>query len=389
LVFVFVIRRLLIAIPLIVLASVLVFVLSANAGDPLEDLRARPNSAVALAARTRELNLDKTVVERYVIWAKGAIHGDLGKDSGGREIWPQLKSAMLLTLRLVLIATIISVLLGVGVGVVSAVRQYSGFDYFATFLAFLFFAMPVFWFAILLREFAAIKLNNWLVSPSFSITFDVIAGLLLAAVGWFIGGAGERPIRKRQIYGALIGFAVGALVMLGLNLWVDGNHFSKFLKISGSQTVGMKGPFFFDRLGDYLKYMILPTITLSVVAFATYSRFMRSSMLETLSTDYVRTARAKGISHRRVIFRHAFRTALIPVATQVALDFGVVIGGAIITENIFAWKGMGSLLRNAIIKDIDPNMSMAVLLFTAISIVLFNIIADIAYAYLDPRIRVA
>jgi len=102
----------------------------------------------------------------------------------------------------------------------------------------------------------------------------------------------------------------------------------------------------------------------------------------------VRTARAKGISNKRVILRHAFRTALIPVVTLMALDFGLLLGGAIITETVFQWRGMGTFFYNAVIKDIDPNSAMAYLMVTATLVIVFNIIADIAYAYLDPRIRI-
>jgi peptide/nickel transport system permease protein len=140
------------------------------------------------------------------------------------------------------------------------------------------------------------------------------------------------------------------------------------------------------RLGDYFGHMILPTITLAAISFATYSRYQRASMLDTLSSDYVRTARAKGISERRVILRHAFRTALIPIATLVALDFGAVMAGAIITETVFGWKGMGSLFLTGL-KDADVNTVLAFLMVTATLVIVFNIIADIAYAYLDPRIR--
>jgi peptide/nickel transport system permease protein len=111
-------------------------------------------------------------------------------------------------------------------------------------------------------------------------------------------------------------------------------------------------------------------------------------MLDTLSSDYVRTAKAKGLSTRRVIFKHAFRNALIPVTTLVALDFGALLGGAIITENVFGWSGMGTLLRNGLVQ-IEPNIILAATMVVAVTVVLFNILADIAYAYLDPRIRLA
>lgn len=325
----FIIRRLLIAIPTVFLASVLVFVLVVNSGDPLEELRQRPNSATAIVSRTQQLNLDKSIPERYWIWFSNFVQGDFGKDLTNQEVRPKLQNALTLTLRLVVISLLVAIVLGVSVGVLSAVRQYSAFDYGATFLAFLFFAMPVFWFAVLLKEFGAIKLNNVL-------------------EGW---------------------------------------GFSRWIATVGPSSPNFEGSFW-ARMGDYAGHMILPIITLTVISFATYSRFQRASMLDTLSSDYVRTARAKGLTNRRVIFRHAFRTALIPVVTLVALDFGAVLGGAIITENIFSWQGMGSLLRNGILRGPDVNVVMAYLMVTAIIVVVFNLIADIAYAYLDPRIRI-
>jgi peptide/nickel transport system permease protein len=155
----------------------------------------------------------------------------------------------------------------------------------------------------------------------------------------------------------------------------------------GPETPGFNGSFW-AHIGDVAGHMVLPTITLAVVSFATYSRYQRASMLDTMSSDYVRTARAKGLSNRRVIVRHAFRTGLIPGVRLMAIDFGFLLGGVVITETVFQWQGMGTFFYNAVIKDIDPNSAMAYLMVTASLVIVFNIVADIAYAYLDPRIRV-
>ena len=324
----FVARRLLVAIPILLVSSFLVFVLAINMGDPLRDLKERPNPcAPCIAKKEAELGLDKPWHERYVKWVGNFVTGDFGKDKVGQEVRPKLWRAMQVTLRLVVAASLMAIILGISVGILSAVRQYSVFDYSTTGLAFLFYAMPVFWFAILLKEFGAIKFNNVL-------------------EGW---------------------------------------GFSRWIGTVGQQTPNFDGSFG-ARMLDYFGHLILPTITLTVISFAAYSRFQRASMLDTMSADYVRTARAKGLSNRRVIFRHAFRNALIPVTTLIALDFGALMGGAIITENVFAWQGMGTVLRRGI-QQIDPNLVMAAVMITAISVVLFNIIADILYAYLDPRIR--
>jgi peptide/nickel transport system permease protein len=212
------------------------------------------------------------------------------------------------------------------VGVISAVRQYTAFDYGTTFVSFLLFAMPVFWFAVLLKEFGAIRFNEWLQN-------------------------------------------------------VDG----KIYTIGSESTPLPDG--LTERLWDYAGHAILPIVTLALISYAGYSRFTRASMLETMSSDYVRTAKAKGLSNRRVIMKHGFRTALIPVITLIAIDFGAVLGGAFITENIFAWNGMGTLFRNALLPYPDPNPALAYLMITALMVVIFNMLADIAYAYLDPRIR--
>jgi peptide/nickel transport system permease protein len=384
--FLFIVRRLLIAIPILILSSLLVFILVANAGDPLESLRGKPNSETAIAAKTAEFHLNEPAIQRYWTWAKGMVHGDFGVDSNGNAVRPQLIRAMWITFRLVFAAILIAILLGVAVGVIGAVRQYTYFDYSTTFLAFLFFAMPVFWFAVLLKEFGAIKLNNWLQNPGISLLGGIIIILFFAGLASVIFNLGEKRSRRRGLIAAACGAGFGLVLSLVLAVIFANHSFSRWVSTIGPESPSFSGSFF-ARLGDYAGHMILPTITLAVISFATYSRYQRASMLDTLQSDYVRTARAKGISNRRVIMKHAFRTALIPVVTLVALDFGALLGGAIITETVFQWQGMGAFFYSAVIKDIDPNSAMAYLMVTATLVIVFNILADIAYAYLDPRIR--
>jgi len=329
----FILRRLLISIPILLLGSMLVFTLVVNAGDPLEQFRLNPKVTKAqVALREHQVGLDKPITTRYFTWLKGIIHGDFGKKlDNTTPVRDSLYRAARVTLKLVILAQILAVLLGVSIGVLAAVRQYRFFDYFATGTSFLIFAVPTFCVGVLLKEFIAIRLNN------------VLKGHGHAA---FFGTIGEK-----------------------------------------SDTLCASGCSVGTHLFDFFGHFILPTLTLMLVSFAGYSRYQRASTLETLSSDYVRTARAKGLSERKVIIRHALRNALIPVTTVVALDFGAIVGGAIITERIFEWKGMGSLLVESLTK-IDPNVLLGWLMLTAVAVVVFNLIADILYAFLDPRIRV-
>jgi len=169
-------------------------------------------------------------------------------------------------------------------------------------------------------------------------------------------------------------------------------HFSRFLDLKsrpistiGSETPNFTGGFWESFL-DKGAQLLLPTILLTLISVASYSRYTRSSMLEVMGQDYVRTARSKGLSERAVITKHAFRNALIPITTIVAFDFAGLIGGAVITETVFGWKGMGELFKTGL-DNVDPNPVMAFFLVTAIAAIFMNMIADIAYAYLDPRIR--
>ena len=321
----FVIRRLLISIPIVLLASVLVFLLVANAGDPLADLKARqpPVPPQVLEARRHLLNLDKSEPERYWIWLSHFVRGDMGQSIKGLDVRPLLFQRLAVTLRMVVLASILAVVLAIGAGVLSAVKQYTVTDYTFTFLGFLFLSMPVFWLAALLKEYGAIRLN--------------------------------------KLFGKQVVYTVGA------------------------QTPNLTGSFGY-RAANVLGHLLLPTIALALISFAAWSRYQRATMLDVLSSDYIRLARAKGLSRRRVMVRHALRNALIPLVTVVAIDTGAIFGGAVITERVFSWKGMGDLLLNGVTSS-DVNVVLAWLMVTAVIVVLFNLLADVLYAVLDPRIR--
>lgn len=327
----FLLRRLLVAIPLLVAASFLSFALTTAMGDPLGEWKLqRPRTEGEIAAQYQKIGYDKPVVERYVDWAGGFVTGDwkttVTPGNGTVEVREEIGRAFWVTARLVVGAEVIAVLLGMVIGVVGAVRQYSLFDYTATGVAFVLFSMPLFCIAVLVK-FGGIELNNWLED-------------------------------------------------LGLGRWIV---------TAGPPAGGFSGGFL-DQVYAYSGAYILPTLCLVAVQFALYSRFQRASMLETLDADYVRTARAKGLGSARVILRHAARTALIPVVTVFALNFGLIIGGAVITETVFGWRGMGYLIVDAITKK-EPWMVQGWMMVTAVLIVGFNLLADVLYARLDPRIR--
>jgi peptide/nickel transport system permease protein len=321
----FIVRRLLVAIPLVLLSSVLVFVLVANSGDPLAELRGRnpPVPPQVIEAREHELGLDKPMPQRYVSWLTNFVQGDMGKSVRGVEVRPLLWQRLRVTLRMVVLASVLAVILAIGAGVLSAVKQYTPTDYTFTFLGFLFLSMPVFWLAALLKEYGAVRLNN--------------------------------------LFGEQVVYTVGA------------------------ETPDLSGGLG-TKLADWAGHLILPTLALALISFAAWSRYQRATMLDVLGSDYIRLARAKGLSRSRVMTRHALRNALIPLVTVVAIDFGAIIGGAVITERVFSWQGMGALLVDGVTFS-DTNVLLAWLMVTAVIVVLFNLIADVLYAVLDPRIR--
>jgi peptide/nickel transport system permease protein len=322
------VRRLLQSIPVLVLSTFVIFLMVASAVDPMEPYYTKrpPLSAAQLASLRVRFGLSKPLLQRYWDWLTGLLlHGTFGSSTQANyHIGQQLGYAMEVTLRLVLGTIVIALILAIIVGVVTAVRQYSKLDYATTTIGFLFLSLPTFWFAVLLKEWA-----------------------------------------------------------IQFNEATDTHLFDTLWESSPNPPAG-----FLPQLGDAVQHMILPVATLSLLSYAAWSRFQRSSMLEVLGSDYMRLARAKGLSPFRVLFRHGLRNALIPLTTQVALDTAALLGGAVITETIYSWRGMGLFFINAI-QMADPNSVMAWLLVAAVFVIVMNLIADLLYAVLDPRIRLA
>jgi peptide/nickel transport system permease protein len=325
---VYILRRLAISIPILFIGTFLCFIMVAATGDPLGELASNPSiSPAALAQTAHQMGLDKGVVPRYFSWLGHFLTGDWGISvAQGNALAPVLPKVMA-----AYGAEVLALVTGILIGVLAAVKQYSIIDYLVTTLAFLLFSMPIFCVAVVLKQYA-IQINVWVKE-------------------------------------------------LGLTDWL-GDPWLRTTSPERLKADGL-GDFVVSYVGAYL----LPTLALMAISFAAYSRFQRSSMLETLNADYVRTARAKGLSGSRVVWRHAVRNALIPVTTLFSVNFGVVLSGAIITETVFNWNGMGRLLVDSVGKN-DPNTLMGWLVMIAVSVVVANLVADLMYGILDPRIRV-
>lgn len=508
----YIVRRLIAAVLILFGASFLVYILTAYSGDPLADLRQSnaPNREQLIQQRIDLLDLDVPPILRYFSWVSGAarcvvpfaLTCDLGNSVTGIEVTQLLGRAIGQTVMLVTAATILAIIIGITLGIVTALRQYSGLDYGVTFMAFLFFSLPVFWVAVLLKEFGAIGFNNFLSEPDISFLATMVCGLvaaflfylstsgalkrrlLWAAIGfafafvlvWFLDFTGWfltpgfGPIvvallsigiaygvtlltaglkNRKALYSSLIVVGIGiiayfavqplldqatllmvvllgiATVLIGLVVGYFMGGYDKRQNMNaaaltaflmgflilldrfmqawpayfnnnrvngrpiatiGASTPNLEGDFWVRGLDTYT-HLLLPTIALMLISLAGYSRYSRASMLEIMNQDYIRTARAKGLGERTVVMRHAFRNALIPLATLVAFDIGALIGGAIITEQVFAFSGMGQLFIQALGRQ-DLNPVMGVFLITGIVALVFNLVADLVYSVLDPRVRV-
>ncbi len=321
----FIVRRLALSAVVVVLASVVTFGLVAVSGDPLARYRTAPQAHQdAVRQLERQLHLDRPVPVRYGIWVGGLLHGDLGRTIDGRDVGGLVWRASGVTARLLVPSVLIALVLALVIGSLSAARHHTWVDHGGTLLAFVLLSVPAFWLGWLVRDLA-VRVNNR------------TGTRLLSFVG-------ERSI-----------------VPAGGVLW---------------------------SIVDRLQHLALPALTLALLAAAGWSRFLRSSMLDSLGSDHIRTARAKGLPEWRVVGHHALRTSLVPLTTVVALSIAGFIGGAVVIETVFSWPGLGQVLLNGV-RDHDVNVVSGCLLIAALAVVVLNLAADIVCAVLDPRTRSA
>lgn len=339
----YIVRRLLQAIPLLFIISVITFVLMQYMGDPVATMGGRRATRPADRERlTRQLGLDKPIYTQYLYWLigndwtkfdadgdglaespgqrKGVLRGDFGTSllRRGKPAWEVIWERIPNTLLLMVASEIVIIVFALLVGIYSALRQYSLMDHIITAISFVAYSTPIFFIALASIYIFSVNFQRWGL-PS------------LPAVGMFDPKVGKTP-------------------------------------------------------GQVVLHMILPVFSIAAVSLAAYSRYIRSTMLEVLNQDYVRTARAKGLKEHYILVFHTLKNASLPIVTLVGLDLPLLLGGAVVTERIFAWPGMGRLFLDHILR-FDVPVVMGILMLLSVAVVIFQIITDLFYAVLDPRIK--
>ena len=325
-------RRILQMIPVLLGVSIFVFVgmhiIPGDVATMLMGDKARPEDLERLR---QDLGLDQPVYVQYYRWISKAVQGDFGISLRTRQpAWREVWWALPMTVELSILSLFVSTVVGIPIGVLAAIRQYSVFDTVSMLFVLFGVSMPIFWTGLVLMM--------------------VFGGTL----HWFpIGGILDDGIMLERITGIHL-----------IDALLQGN---------------------WEAFTSALRHLVLPSIALGSIIMATVARMSRSTMLEILRQDYVRTARAKGLAERLVIVRHALRNTLIPIVTVIGLQLGLLLSGAVLTETVFALPGLGRLAITSLLAR-DYAVVQAVVLITALMIVVLNLIVDLTYAYLDPRI---
>src|SRR3954464_2551550 len=332
----YLIRRVLGAIPLLLgILTLIFFIIHIAPGDPTARF-INPNVSPRVIEQMRHnLGLDQPLHIQYVKWLWSFIRGDFGYSFGLQQPIGQILPGILWnTLQLTLVALVMIFVVGMLVGIVQAVRQYSLADNVLSFVALFFYSMPSFWFALMLILLFSLKANQvFALHPDWGRWF-----------GW-------------------LQFPASGMTSVGY------------------EYLGTGG-----KIADRFKHLFLPAVALGIGNAAGVARYMRGSMLEVIHQDFIRTARAKGLSERAVIFKHALRNALIPIITLLGLYLPFLLSGAVLVETIFGWPGMGRAIVDAILQR-DYPMVMATSFVIAAMVVVGNLISDVLYAVVDPRIR--
>ena len=317
----YILRRLLQAIPLLFLISLMSFMLIRMSGDPMSMYAQASSLTEADRERIiKEHGWDQPKIVQYFYWLRDISRGDLGTSlytyqPVSQMIWEKLPNTMILMGTVFVLTIAVSIPLAI----LSALRQYSALDYLITGASFLAFALPTFWLGLVCIMIFAVKFKEW-----------------------------------------------------GLPYMPAGGMYDL-----------VEGP----SLLSLLKHLAMPAFVLSIVSMAAYIRYLRASMIEVLHDDFIRTARAKGLPERAVTWRHAFRNALIPLVTLITMNIPLIFSGALITEQVFSWPGMGRLFVDHANRG-DYPVLMGLILAVSVLVIVFNLVADIAYAAIDPRIRV-
>ena len=329
----YIVRRMLIAVPVLLSITLIVFVMLHSAGgDPAVVMLGARASDESLAALRSELGLDEPLPVQYVDFVRDAVQGNLGtsyrsKQPVAHEVFSRFPATVELAVGAMLIATII----GLIAGTIAATRKNSFFDYSSTAMSLIGVSVPTFWLGIILIIIFGVELK-WL------------------------------PISGRV--DPRIGADPNAHFLI-LNSFVHGD---------------------WAVFWDALKHLILPAFTLAAWPAAIIARMTRASLLEAMGQDYIRTARAKGLKERTVVVRHVFRNAMLPIITVAGLEFGGLLAGAVVTEQVFSWPGIGKLTVDAITNR-DYQIVQGVVILVGVIFILMNLVVDIVYVWLDPRIR--
>nr|WP_225649746.1 ABC transporter permease [Mesobacillus subterraneus] len=332
-VFAYSVRRIFSLIPVLLGLSLIVFfMIRAIPGDPAQVILGQLATKEAIADLTRELGLDQPWYVQYFNYLGGLLTGDLGqslrtKSEISTEIWPYLAA----TMELSFVAMLIAIVIGVNAGIVSAWFQNSWFDYGAMILALIGVSMPIFWLGLM---------EQWL----FAINLDILPT------------SGREEVRN----------PVDTIT----------NFYLIDTLIQGRT----------DQFVEVLKHLVLPAMALATIPMAIIARITRSTMLEVMRSDFIRTARAKGLSMFWVVYKHSLKNAIIPVLTIIGLQTGLLLGGAILTETIFSWPGIGRYIYEAINYRDYPVIQSGILII-ALIFVMINLVVDLLYAAIDPRIK--
>jgi len=329
----YIIRRLFALIPVLIGVSLVVFFLIRMIpGDPVIVMLGERANPQDIERVRREMGLDRPIYIQYIEWMGRVLRGDLGKSIlSYTPVMDDLKQRLPGTIEMVVAGLLIGVICGVGIGIISAIKQNSWIDIGSMFAALIGVSMPIYWLALMLIY--ALAVNRKIFPPSARLDVELT---VVRHTGFML---------------------IDTLLMRDLRLFANA-----------------------------VWHLILPSVVLSTTIMPILARLTRSSMLEVMRQDYVRTARAKGLAEQLVIIRHALKNALLPVVTVVGLQLGGLLGGAILTETIFSWPGMGLWTYRAILARDYPIVQAAVLVSATIY-VFVNLLVDISYAYLDPRIR--